>query len=131
MERIQELLDAASDPGSENQLTLTNVKRWLSEYMEMRAEEDDRFPDEAGANHWDLIAADYDTSKEAQFIAAYFSACRVTFLAGRGPVIEVQAFAQETYPDNPDDVLDALTSRFNTGERWTTDADSIITWADS
>lgn len=72
MDEIQKLLNAVSDPTSKNQLTMQNVKGWLSEYMEMRVEELARFPSESKENHWDLIAADYDSSKEASFIAAYF-----------------------------------------------------------
>ena len=131
MQEIQKLIDAASEPSSENQLTLANVKGWLAEYIEMRAEEDARFPDEAGADHWDLIAADYNSSKEACFVVALFSGSQVTFLAGRAPVADIRAFAQETYPESPDDVLDELASRFSAGERWTTDAGAIISWAQS
>ncbi len=129
MDEIQKLLEAASEPASENKLTLENVQGWIAEYLEMRAEDVARFPNEANANHWDMIAADYDSSKEAQFITAYFSADRVTFIAGRGSIPEVQAFAQDGFPNNPDDVLAELERRFTTGERWTTSADEVTAWA--
>lgn len=103
MDDIQKLLDAASDPGSKNRLTAENVKGWLAEYIEMRADDVARFPSEAGANHWDLIAADYDSSKEAHFLVAYFAGDRVTFMAGRGPIPQMRAFAQAEVPSNPDE----------------------------
>lgn len=131
MDDIQKLLDAASDPASKNRLTLENVRGWLSEYIEMRADDIARFPSEAGANHWDLIAADYDASKEAQFFIAYFAGDLVTFMAGRGPIPQVRAFAQDDFPSDPDEVLDALAGRFTTGERWTTSADEVNAWAQS
>jgi hypothetical protein len=129
MNDIQKLLDATMDPTSKNRLTVDNVKGWLAQYIEMRAEDVARYPGEVSANHWDLIAADYDSSKEAHFIAAYFAGDRVTFMAGRGPIPEVRAFAQDEFPDNPNNVLDDLARRFTTGECWTTSADEVIAWA--
>jgi hypothetical protein len=129
MNEIQKLLDAASDPTSKNHLSLENVKRWLVEYVAMRAEETAHFPIESNATHWDLIAADYDSSTDAQFIAALFFGERVTFLAGRGPATEIRAFAQDAFPDDPDVVLDDMARRFDTGKRWTCRADEVIAWA--
>ncbi|MCA9042207.1 MAG: hypothetical protein KDA65_17775 [Planctomycetaceae bacterium] len=127
-QNIRRLIDAEKDPTSPNQLTVDNVKDWLADYIEMRAEEIAHFPQEANKNHWDLIAADYDSTKEALFIAAYFCSDEVTFLAGRGPVLDVRAFAQSNFPVNPDEVLDHLAQRFIIGERWTTHSDDITAW---
>jgi len=127
MNEIQKLLNA-NHRTSENQLTVDNVKRWLAKYIELRSEDVARFPNESDTNHWDLIAADYDSSKDARFIAAYFSGDRVTFLAGHGPISDVRAFAQSGFPDNPDHVLDELTRKFDTGDRWTADVREVIAW---
>ena len=131
MEEIQNLLCLAIDPCSENQLTMTDVKRWLADYMEMRMEEDARFQGEADASHWDLIVADNDSAKEGPFIAAYFSGNQITLLSGWGPVRDIRTFAQNTFPDNPDDVLQSLEKSFNIGERWTTDVHSVASWAET
>ena len=129
MERIQHLLDAAWEPNSKNRLTLDDVKAWLAEYLEMRSEEISRFPNQKDTSHWDLLAADYDLSKDAHFIAACFSGNQVTFLAGRGSIPDVREFAQSAFPENPDEVLNELARRFTTGGQWSSPADSIINWA--
>ncbi|MGV3606472.1 MAG: hypothetical protein ACO1RA_08685 [Planctomycetaceae bacterium] len=131
MEGIQRLIDATSDSASNNRLTLQDVKRWLAEYMEMRVDEVAHFPNETYANHWDLIAADYDSSKEAHFMIAYFAGDRVTFMSGCGSIPQVRAFGCDEFPSNADNVLDALSGRFATAGRWTTSAEEVIAWTQS
>lgn len=130
MEQIQELLDSVREAGSRNALTLDNVKGWLAEYLEMHAEETSRFPDQKNINHWDLIAADYDPTKDAHFIAAFFAGDLVTFLAGRGGIAEVRSFAQDDFPQNPNEVLDDLSRRFVTSDRWTISLDELMQWVE-
>jgi hypothetical protein len=72
------------------------------------------FPSEASCNHWDLIAADYDSFKVANFTVAYFYGDQVTFMAGRGPIPRVRAFAQDKFPSDPQDVLEDLAKKFKT-----------------
>ena len=131
MDEIQNFLDAASEPGSENKLTLDDVKDWIAEYVKLKAQEDARFPQLKNESHWDLIAADYTYTRDAHFIAAYFSRKQVTFLAGHGPVFEVREFRENRFPESPDDILNALKRRFTVGERWTSGLYEIVHWAES
>lgn len=131
MNEIDKLLEESKDSNSKNNLTLDNVKGWISEYVEMHADEVARFPDQENVNHWDLIAADYDATRDAHFLAAYFSGSLVTFLAGRGPVPDVQSFAQDSFPENPDEVLAALENKFKTGKRWSAKANDIVSWTNA
>lgn len=131
MEEIQKLLDATGEPGSENSLTLDDVKDWIVEYVKQKAQADARFPQFRNKSHWNLLAADYHSSRDAHFIVAYFSGEQVTFLAGHGPIPDVREFGTNTFPENPDEVLDELARRFTTGERWTSSLYEIIHCAES
>ena len=128
MIEIQELLNAASRPGFQNRLKLEEVKVWLAEYLAMHEAEIARFPSEQEKLHWDLIAADFDSANEAQFLAALFSGDWVTLLAGLGPSSEVREFADRSFPEDPNEILDELARRFRTGERRIVNLGEIIRW---
>ena len=128
MNEIKELLNETKEAGSQNQLLVENVKGWIKEYLEMYSEEMSQYPEQKSVHHWDLIAADYDITKDAHFLVAYFHGESVTFLAGRGPVPDVRGFATDTFPENPDEVTHELMRKFMTGTPWTVSIDRIVTW---
>ena len=128
MQQIQSLIDSVQNGNSSNRLTLANVKGWLVEYLEMHNEEVERFPGESEKNHWDLIAADYDEAKDAMFMAAYFSDASVAFVSGHGNVNSVRAFAQDDFPESPEDVLDELARRFVTSNRLNVSLRELMAW---
>lgn len=107
---------------------MADVRHWLAEYLEKHAAEAARFPAELGKSHWDLLAADYNSSEEAQFIAALFSGDEVTVLAGLGSIADVREFAERSFPEDSAEILDELSKRFRTGERRTIALSEIIEW---
>jgi len=128
MQPVQDLLDAAVESGSENRLTLTDAKKWIVEYVAMREDEEARFPDQKGCDHWDILVADYDSTRNAQFLAVYFSGSQVTFLAGTGNAQTVRSFAENDFPENVGDILPMLSQRFLTGKEWTVSLDEVTRW---
>ena len=128
MTEIVAVLNAASEVGSENLLRLANVKHWLTEYLQMHEEDVARFPKERNRSHWDLLGADYDPNKKALFLLVFFRDNSVTFLSGRGNKAEVHDFAENTFPKNPDDVLDEASHRFWVGGRTVVALNELLQW---
>jgi hypothetical protein len=128
MNEIAVLLQTVSENRSENILTIDQVRNWLAKYLRMHDEEITRFPEEKDLPHWDLLAADYDTAKDAMFLLAFFKNDSVTFLAGRGSVSSVRDFGQNSFPENADKVLDDLSDRFWIAGRATVNRDDLVHW---
>ena len=128
MENIQRLLNIASEGSSANRLTIENVKNWLVDYLASRVDEVSLFPDQEGCDHWDMIAADYDSTDNVQFLAAYFSSSQVTFLAGTGNPQAVRSFAENDFPENVADILPTLSERFSAGNEWIVSLDEVTRW---
>ncbi|MEW4489473.1 hypothetical protein AB1L42_15430 [Thalassoglobus sp. JC818] len=128
MQHIQHLLDDDGEGDSRNRLTLPDVKTWLVDYLAMRGEEESRFSDQKGGDHWDMLVADYDSTHNTQLLAAYFSGSQVTFLAGTGNAQKVRSFAENDFPENVGDILPMLSQRFSAGKEWTVSLDEVIRW---
>ena len=131
MNEIATVLSSAIEHGSGNALTLENVKHWLGEYLQLRKEEAERFPKEKNRAHWDLLAADCDRDRDAMFLLAFFQGDTVVFLGGRGRISVVRDFAQNTFPNNPKDVLEEVSRRFWIGERVAIELDDVVRWLSS
>lgn len=128
MLEINGVLDAANESGSENQLSLDGVKGWLAEYLEGQTEEIARFPELEDQPHWDLLAADFDPEREAVFVLAFFGSGMVTLLGGRGSMADIRDFAECSFPDDPNDLLEEVFSRFTVSGRATLTHVDLTRW---
>jgi hypothetical protein len=128
VKELAQLLAASQELRSENFLTLENVRESIAEYLAMHAEEVQRFPKEKKRPHWSLIAADYDSKKDAQFLAMHFSKDKVTFLAGRGEILKVRRFVESDFPENPNEVLPELAKLFDTSPHYATYLSAVEEW---
>ena len=122
---------SASEEWSENNLTLENIKNWLTEYVRMRNDEIAQFPKEKDLPHWDLLMADYDSSREAMFVLAFFQGDKVTLLAGRGSIPGVRDFGENSFPKNVHKVIDDLSGRFWIAGSVMVDHDELVRWLNS
>ncbi len=112
LDHVEELLLAAIEGGSANTLSCSQIREWLSGYLVGREEEVRAFPSEAGESHWDLIAADFDSRRDALFFVAVFDGEYVDLTSGRGDGSAVRIFAEDDFPDKPMDVIPELARRF-------------------
>lgn len=131
MNEIGAILRSASEDGSENILTPEDVQNWLAEYMQMHDKEMARFPAEKDFAHWDLLAAEYDSSRHAVFALAFFRGDSLTFLAGRGNASDVRDFGENNFPTNPEHVLDQISSRFWIAGRLTVTLEELNRWLEN
>jgi hypothetical protein len=131
MNEIVTLLRSVSEEDSENILTPKDIRTWLAEYMRMHDAEVARFPTEISLTHWDLLAADYDSSRNAVFVLAIFRDDSVALLAGRGSVSDVRDFGENSFPNNPELVLDDVSRRFHIGGRSIIDRSELCRWLKS
>jgi hypothetical protein len=125
---IESLINDTCEMDSENRLTVDDVKRWLADYLEMYEEELTRFPQERGKSHWDMIIADYDSTREGVFVVAYFRNDAVILLSGRGAVPALREFGESTFPSDPDQVLDAAARRFTHTRHISIPAADLTAW---
>lgn len=92
MKELAALLGAVSEEGSENTLTVQDVKNWLPSYLESHQEETEQFSGERNKPHWDTIVADYDSNKDATFIVVIFDRDSVTFIALKTRTMYLMSF---------------------------------------
>ena len=128
MSNIDALVRDGSEVGSENFLTLGQVKEWLVGYMQMHEEEMRHFPAEKGRPHWDMLIADFDPRRDAMFVVALFRENDVTLLAGRGPVSAVKDFGDNSFPKDPSRVTEEITLRFQISGRSLVQRDELARW---
>jgi hypothetical protein len=128
MKEIIALLDSAKRQNNDNNLTIESVKTWLTVYLKMRREETTRFPEEEKLSYWDLAIADYDRSSDAMFILGFFSGISVTFVAGWGDISGLRNFGENNFPNVPDRVIDAFSSRFKVMGKVVVDLDDLLHW---
>jgi hypothetical protein len=125
---IADVLHVSSEEGSENILTLEDVKDWLPKYLQMHEEDAVRFPAERNRSHWDMIIADYDSKRDAMFILAFFDGNSATFIGGRGSSSAVRDFGDNSFPRDPNDVPDEISRRFWVGGRATVNLNDLLHW---
>jgi len=111
-EQIESLLNSSSEAGSKNQLSAGQVRNWLSDYLELFKEDLQRFPELAGKPHADVLMADFDPNKQAQFLVAAFVGDTVTFRAGRGKVSTVRRFLERESPLDAASLIGEMGARF-------------------
>lgn len=126
---IEAIGAAASELGSRNTLSVEAVRRWLSEYLRMHDEDVGEFPDEKGADHWDLLMADFDPTRDALFIAAVFIGGSVRIATGRGEGGLIRVFVESEFPEDPNVLIPELSRKFNVvGEPLVFDRAAFLRW---
>jgi hypothetical protein len=111
-EKIESLVNATAEVGSKNRLSVNQIRQWLSDYLEMYAEDLHRFSQLDGKPHGDVLMADFDNSRPAWFIAAVFVNETVTFSAGRGEAASIRHFLERESPADASLLIQELSSRF-------------------
>jgi len=129
-QEIASILDKALEEGTHAIISTEDVREWLTEYLEMRKEDIDQFPEEATKSHWDLLAADSWLTREAAFLAALFVGDQVTLIVGRGEADRVKAFGESEFPENPEDLIIELRRNFRIAEdsSSTLELDALSEW---
>lgn len=115
-EKINRLVNEVAEPESINRLSVEQIHQWLSDYLEMREEDNKRFPEQAESVHADILMADFDPNRLALFIVANFVSDQVTIAAGRGVASNVRMFLERDFPTDASQIIEQLKSRFILGE---------------
>jgi len=131
MKVLTDLLQAAHEDQSRNVLTEEQVKTSLNRYLAIHDEEVANFPQEANVPHWNLLAADYDSNKEAMFLLAFFKNTSITLLTGRGSGESVREFSLNDFPTDSKMILDEVVSRFWIAGQATITYESLTSWLNS
>lgn len=111
-DKIESLIQATAEPGSKNRLSLSQVRQWLSGYLEMYEEEVRRFPDLIGKPHGDVVMADFDRNRPALFMVALFGDETVTFAFGKGESANIRSFLEQEGPADANQLIPELAARF-------------------
>jgi hypothetical protein len=112
-EKIELLINSVAEAGSRNRLSVEQIRRWLSDYLEMYQDDVKRFSDLLGKPHTDVLMADFDKSRPALFVVAVFTEKTVTIGAGRGESSIVRNFLERESPiDAAEQMISNLASRF-------------------
>ena len=114
VERILEtLLAGATEAGSRNTTSVSEVRDWLRELVADYADElSTGREDLVAQTMWDILTTDADPGRDALFIAAVFLGGEVRFVAGRGSVSDVRAFGESEFPSETALLLEELVRRF-------------------
>jgi hypothetical protein len=108
---IDRRLDATPAIESPNRITAAELREWALEYLEEHDQEIARFPEEASQAHWDLWMMDARL-EDALFAMLIFRPEGVEFFCGTGDSFKVRQFCGHEFPDDLDDVFEAMCQRF-------------------
>jgi hypothetical protein len=111
-EKIESLIHATAEAGSKNRWSSSEIRQWLSEYLESYQADVRRFPDLIGKPHADVLMADGDSDWLALFIVAVFTGEVVTIAAGRGESSRIRSFLEREAPMDGNRMISELAGRF-------------------
>jgi hypothetical protein len=106
-------LGAVAVPGSDNRITIAELREWVLEYLRDWDEEVGRFPELATDLHWNLWMADYDLDKDAMWVAIVFRPAGIDLACGTGNGYSVRRFVESDSPQDADGIFPELTKRFS------------------
>ncbi len=122
------LLDSATESGSRNVLTSSEIREFLATYLAEYNEDLRQFPEIAADPHFDIAMDDQDSARLALFVAIVFHGNDVSFAAGRGPTQEIRTFA-ESESEDVLDVIPQVTKRFQVfGQRLQVPRSELDAW---
>lgn len=112
-QQLDSILAETVESGSENHLSAADVAEALeeiiAEYEEDYAEDPEALKSMA---MWDLVAADADPSRDAQFLGIIIRRTEVLFASGRGKPADVRRFGDSDFRSKADKLIDELRRRF-------------------
>lgn len=112
MSTIPAIIHSAHEPGSENSLTEEEVRGWVRRFIELRQQEIVRFPEEEGLPAWNLLCADYNLHRLGTFVIIVLNTSDCLVAAGRGNIEEIHDFSLNSFPENVDNILQEVSTRF-------------------
>jgi hypothetical protein len=128
MNTIVELIKSAHEVGSKNVLTENDVRHWLHRFLELRQQEVVRFPEEEGLPAWNLLCADYDAHRLGTFVVVVLNSSDCRFAAGRGIIEAIHDFSLNSFPDDVDNIISEVASRFSITGQLSISRQELDTW---
>jgi|GEM_PF-7134414 len=109
---IINLIELIAEPESINRLDpVDELRQNIVANLIIQAEEIENFPELEGEPFCALIAADYDSQKQAMFILVLFDEDNVTIATGLGEFSEVLDFSDD-FPEDESQVINQAQKRF-------------------
>jgi hypothetical protein len=106
-------LAASPQPGSENRITLAELREWVLEYLREWDEEVARFPELAAEPHWNLWMADYDRERDAMCVGMIFGSGGIEIACGTGNRDAIRQFGEDEFPEDLHRILPELRRRLS------------------
>ena len=102
----------ALNRGPRTVFTVSQLRTWVSEYLQAYDEELAQFPDLVNNSHWDLWMADYDLTSDAVFVVMVFRPSGIEVLVGKGAGYSIRVFCEHDCPREMEEIPGALRQRF-------------------
>jgi hypothetical protein len=105
-------LEQTCRQGSPNQFPAGKIPALACKYLDEQDTELQRFPELVGKAHWNLWMADVEP-EDAVFVVLIFRAEDLEFFCGTGNAYDVRTFAESDFPEDPAELLVAMSTRYS------------------
>jgi len=109
---LDELIHAVDTMDASVQWTSAALRPLVREFLEINAEDRERFPEAAGGPVWTLWGKEERSGSRCAFLVGLFEEERVTFIGGRGESPAVQEFGGN-YPHQDQSAIAEAAARFD------------------